>query len=258
MSETSTDGQRHQLAVRSQVIGGRQPKTAEIVARKLVEDIVQKGLRAGDSLDAEPAMLERFGVSRESLREALRILEVQGLVTMRRGPGGGAFVGSVNPAQLGTTANLYYHLAGATYDDLFESFMIFDAMLAERAAMHPDAELRRTTMAPYLDDEHDHDDVAAYVRHHSEFHCEVARLAGNRVLEITLQSIGLLVGQHYMAAGDPRRSSPFAAHDHAAIAEAITAGHHRRAHELMLEHDQRVVDAVRAEGLDGNAPIGWV
>jgi DNA-binding FadR family transcriptional regulator len=57
-------------------------------------------------------MIRHYGVSRESLREGLRLLEVQGLITLRRGPGGGPVVGHIDPATLGRTSTLYYHVAG--------------------------------------------------------------------------------------------------------------------------------------------------
>src|SRR5215207_8453406 len=90
-------------------------KTAETVARDIVRDIVARELRPGDRLPSEGAMLEEYGVSRESLREALRLLEVHGLITIRRGPGGGPSVGQVEPANLSRMSTLFYHLAGATY-----------------------------------------------------------------------------------------------------------------------------------------------
>ena len=57
-------------------------KTSEVVARDVVRDIIAGHLQPGDSLMSEAAMLERFGVSRESLREGLRLLEVQGLISI--------------------------------------------------------------------------------------------------------------------------------------------------------------------------------
>src|SRR5262245_53560806 len=83
-------------------------KTAERVARDITRDIISGGLATGDSLPSEAAMLTQYGVSRESLREALRLLEVQGLIAIRRGPGGGPTVGSVDPANLGRISSLYY------------------------------------------------------------------------------------------------------------------------------------------------------
>jgi GntR family transcriptional regulator, transcriptional repressor for pyruvate dehydrogenase complex len=51
--------------------------------------VLEGGLGEGDSLPTEAHMLAHDGVSRESLREGLRLLETQGLITLRRGPGGG-------------------------------------------------------------------------------------------------------------------------------------------------------------------------
>src|ERR1700736_3250251 len=79
----------------------RRLKTSESVARDIVHDIVSGGLRTGDRLAPEAVMLEQYGVSRESLREGLRLLEVEGLITIRRRPGGGPIVVRVDPATVG-------------------------------------------------------------------------------------------------------------------------------------------------------------
>ena len=82
------------------------------MARDIVDDIVVERLDERDNLPSETAMLQHYGVSRETLREALRLLEVQGLISIRRGPGGGPIVGAVDPANLGRISTLFYHLAG--------------------------------------------------------------------------------------------------------------------------------------------------
>src|SRR5262245_26288531 len=71
-------------------------KTSEIVALEIVRDIVAQGLAAGDRLPLEAQMLVQYRVSRSSLREALRLLETQGLIAIRPGPGAGTVVGRVN------------------------------------------------------------------------------------------------------------------------------------------------------------------
>src|ERR1700674_1494569 len=90
-------------------------KTSETVAIDLVHDIVVRRLKAGDKLPLEVAMLQEYRVSRASLREALRLLEVQGLISIRPGPGGGPVVGSVDARHLARTASLYFHLGGMKY-----------------------------------------------------------------------------------------------------------------------------------------------
>lgn len=257
-STTNLATPERSIPITPHVTRTRPDKTAEIVARDLVRDILATGSQPGDPLDSEPAMVERYGVSRESLREALRLLEVQGLVVLKRGPGGGAFVGTIDPSNLGRTASLYYQLAGATYRELFEAYALADATLAARAARHPDLEVRLRIMSPYLDHRSPESDVDQYIRHHATFHSDIATLANNRVLEISLGAVGLLLGRHYLALVDARRSSPFVADDHADIAQAIVDGDHRVAYQLMERHVEHVVGLLAETGLDPDAVIGWI
>ncbi len=247
-------------------VGTRPEKMAEVVARGIAHDIIRRGLGPGDALDSEQALLELFDVSRESLREGLRLLEVAGLVTMRRGPGGGTFVGSVDPANLGRFASLYFHMAGATYSELFAAYAVADSLLAERAARYPDRATRRTVMTPFLTDSNKADDLEHYISHHAGFHTAVAGLANNRVLQINLHSLGLLVGRHYVALADShsltlaaaRSTRPFVEDDHAVIAAAIVAGQPNRARDLMEAHVQHIVTVLEADGLDPDDIVQWV
>src|SRR4051812_16787467 len=89
-------------------------KTSERIAAALIEDVNGEGLQPGDRLPNEAAMVERFQVGRGSLREALRILEVYGLISLKSGPGGGPVVQAVDPREVGRTFSLYLSIAGAT------------------------------------------------------------------------------------------------------------------------------------------------
>jgi DNA-binding FadR family transcriptional regulator len=214
-------------------------KTSERVARDIVRDIVDRRLASGDGLPAEAAMLEHYGVSRESLREGLRLLEVQGLITIRRGPGGGPMVGTVDPANLGRAASLYYYMAGATYRELMESWIISEAMMAERAARNPDAALRHQLMAPYIGaaEAADHEtELEPYVHAQLDFHAAVARLGDNRVLELSLQVSGRIMSHHFAIEDDPRTLRDEIASHHHDLAKAIAAGRPGRAAAIMTEH----------------------
>jgi DNA-binding FadR family transcriptional regulator len=233
---------RRPIGIRSSGAITRPLKTSEAVARDVVHDIVTAGLKPGDGLPAEAAMLEQYRVSRESLREGLRLLEVQGLITIRRGPGGGPMVGTVDPANLGRVSTLFYHLAGATYRELFEAWVFAESLLAERAARHPDAALRKERMAPYQDGASDDEPIDEYVQSHAGFHVAVGSLASNRVLELSLLTMGLIVSHHVPLAYDPRALRATLNREHHAIADAIVAGRPKRAQELMRAHIQAVAD----------------
>ena len=70
----------------------RVPKMADIVADQIRSRIINGELKEGDRLPSEALMLERFGISRPTLREALRVLETEKLISVSRGSRNGAIV----------------------------------------------------------------------------------------------------------------------------------------------------------------------
>jgi DNA-binding FadR family transcriptional regulator len=234
-------------------------KTAEAFARDLVHEIVNRGLRTGDKLPSEAVMLEESGLSRESVREGLRLLEVQGLITIRRGPGGGPVVGHVDPASLGRTSTLYYHLFGATYADLLEAWVASETMLAERAARNPDRDRVRADMEPYLATVQDGDgELTDFVLSHTHFHGVLAALAENRVLEMLLQTIGQIVTHHVLGHADPRHDRETIEADHLAIAKAVVAGSPQRANKAMEKHINTMIDVYKEHlGAQLDEYIDW-
>jgi DNA-binding FadR family transcriptional regulator len=207
-------------------------KTSERVALDIVHDIVAQGLRTGARLPLEAAMVEQYGVSRASLREALRLLEVQGLIRLKPGPGGGPVVGAVEASNLARTASLYFHLGAASYHDLIRTQAILEPICAQLAAGHPD---RRSVMEPYLTIASTEDE-GEYHRLAVQFHETVYLLAANPVLRLLTEAITHMVSDHVLATTDPVELHGAIAEEHAAIARAIASGHALKAHQLMAEH----------------------
>jgi GntR family transcriptional repressor for pyruvate dehydrogenase complex len=242
------------LSTRRHPAGGgalnRPLKTSETVARDIVHDIVTRGLKTGDRLSSEAAMLEQYGVSRESLREGLRLLEVQGLIAIRRGPGGGPSVGNVDPANLGRISTLFYQLAGGTYAELFDAWVVAESILAERAARNEDRAAVAAAMEPFWTPPPPHQpetDVLDFVQSHTHFHGIVGYFAHNRVLELMLQTVGQIVTHHFIINADPRDVEDEIDRDHAQIARAIAAGRPSSARRLMEAHIQGLVDFCREQ-----------
>ena len=238
-------------------------KAAEVVARHVVHDITAAGLQPGDGLPSESQMLQQYGVSRESLREGLRLLEVQGMISIRRGPGGGPVVGTVDSANLGRMEALFYHLAAATYDELFEAWLFAESHLARLAASNPDSALREEVMEPYLsgdveDDDH-HVDLEVYLSGHEGFHGAVSGLAGNRVLQLTFRAYGQVVAHHFSTVGDVRKLHNKLVEDHLKLAQAIVDGDSESAASLMHEHLSQVIEITRDElGSLLEGPVDWL
>jgi DNA-binding FadR family transcriptional regulator len=173
-----------------------------------VEEIVAGGLEPGDVLPAEGLMLDHYEVGRASLREALRLLEAQGLVTLKSGPGGGPVVGAVDAANLGRTATLYFRLAGATCGVLAEAMLVLDPWLAELAAERADPKTAAEALGACV--------------------AEGDRALGNN-------------GKMWLTA--PEFHDTFQA-DHHRVAEAIGAGEPALARRLAHEHMECIIKTV--------------
>jgi GntR family transcriptional repressor for pyruvate dehydrogenase complex len=216
-------------------------KTSEVVALEIVRDIVAGDRQPGDRLPLEAEMVVKYGVSRSSLREALRLLEVQGLISIRPGPGAGTVVGRVLPGNLARTLTLHLHMLGANYDDLLQAWVEAEPVLARLAALNPDRKRVEALLSPFLDEKH-----AWAVREGLRFHDIVADLSGNRVLTLTMKSIGFIVAEQVLTSAERNELEPQIVHDHREVAEAIIAGDAELAASRMRDHIRHGVEDFKA------------
>jgi DNA-binding FadR family transcriptional regulator len=244
--------------VRSGRLLVRPPKTAESLARRIVHELVEQNARPGDRLATEAAMVSQWGVSRHSVREALRLLEMQGVVSIQRGFNGGPVVEQVDSAFLGRTASLFFHLAGATQDELLGALLLCEANLAELAARNPDGFERRRAMAPFVAHETPMYGELIGFDGHGAFHSIVASLSGNTVLETMLSAPGTIFWSNINAKQLPTTPRDVLTKQHGEIAEAIASGRPRRARELMQIHINHLGDHYREQAhFDSSALVEW-
>jgi DNA-binding FadR family transcriptional regulator len=113
---------------------GRSPKVSERVARDLAAFIVDSGLPPDTSLPTEKEMAEQLGVGRTTLREALRLLESRGVVTIRSGPRGGPIVRRPDPSDLADAVTLMLQFDEATLSEVVEARIELEATAVRLAA----------------------------------------------------------------------------------------------------------------------------
>jgi len=215
----------------------RAEKVPEIVARRILGDIVQQRLEVGDRLPSEAAMLAQFGVGRASLREALRILETNGIIRIKPGPQGGPVVTEPSAADYGQTTTLYLHRAGAVFGELLEARTAIEPMMARMAA-----ERLIDESATRIRDAQAHGWAALegspkeWSAASEEFHSVVAGATGNRVLD--LFASGLVAIERHRVAPlftdlDDRKKT-LRVHDR--IAEAVLSGDGAKSEDLTRRH----------------------
>lgn len=173
------------------------------VADELRHLIVTGELREGDSLGHESDLVERFGVSRPSLREALRILEAEGLITVVRGVLGGVVVHEPDERMTARTAAVVLQTRNVALSDVFEARRLLEltavrVLAAARARRHLAAELREAI----CDQELVIEDPAAFGPANAHFHERLVGLAGNQTLTVVAEMLNEIVTKAVIAAGE--------------------------------------------------------
>lgn len=116
----------------------RAPKTAEIIATHLRGQVVRGELHPGQTLPPETQLMEQFGVSRPTLREAFRILEAESLISVRRGSRGGAQVTMPDLSVTVRALGLLLQMQGTTIEDVYQARMVSEPACARLLALRRD------------------------------------------------------------------------------------------------------------------------
>jgi DNA-binding FadR family transcriptional regulator len=178
----------------------RVPKTAEVVARHLRGQIVRGELAEGTPLPSEAALMERFGISRPSLREAFRILESERLIEVRRGSRGGARAARPDIGVAARHLGVIMQFDQVPLSDVFSARALIEPLGFRLLADHPE----RTSITPQLRlrlaelDAQTH--APTYLRMYLEFFQTLFAASGNRPMELMYSALSEVIGSELSAA----------------------------------------------------------
>jgi DNA-binding FadR family transcriptional regulator len=231
----------------------RIPKASELLAQRLRAAILLGELPQGASLPPEKELMLQLGVSRATVREGLRLLEADGLITTRPGRGGGATVCRPGTAAHTRSLALLLQFDGTTLGELLEARRAIEPfcgrLAAERAGPRELADLRAALdeLARLVDD------PAAYVATQARFHVLIARAAHNPVLRIYTPSLAELICQQIERVPFTGEDLASGVASCASILEAIEQRDPDRTERRILRHLGAIEDAIVRLGrpLDG-------
>lgn len=216
-------------------------RTWQVVLEKIESDLLDGVLAPGDRLPPERELASTLGVGRSSVREALRVLEVMGL--LRTGTGSGPTAGAIIIAtpQGGMSALLRLHVAahGFPLDDVVATRLILEAAVVEILS----ADRTKSTQAALdIVDAMDADDLSAgeFLALDARLHLALAEASGNVV--ITAMMAGLRTSiETYVQAGAARipdwpATAARLRAEHRAILEAVDSADAASARTLIREH----------------------
>jgi DNA-binding FadR family transcriptional regulator len=238
---------------------GRALKTSERIAAAIVAQVVNSNLGPGDRLPNENAMLEQFQVGRASVREAMRILENHGLISLRSGPGGGPVLLAVNPRDVARTFSLYLHLSQATIRELTEARLFLEPVIARMAAETQDPEsMRRLEEALELEASVPHGDDQQNIYAANNFHYVLATMTGNKVIDLMATALKELHTSRVVAGGLVTGLNHDELHEeHRELGLAILAGKAARAERLADEHARYYLGKVAEVPGFADSTITW-
>jgi GntR family transcriptional repressor for pyruvate dehydrogenase complex len=215
-------------------------KVYEQVAEQLLGQIGARRLKPGDVLPPERELTESFGVGRSSIREALRMLESQGVISAVNG---GSFVVADAASPLNSSLRLMFTLDDrAGIHDLFELRRILEVEAAALAAeRHGEGHLEEMEaaieeMAVSLGDSGGDRFIEADLR----FHLAVAEATGNRLVLHSMHAVRDVVRRALMTVFVIPQSPESAVVEHRAFRAAIASGDPSRARQEMTDHLVRV------------------
>ena len=214
---------------------GRGEKVASLVARQIVRTIVDGHLTPGSALEAEAVMLERFGVSRASLREALRILETQGLISIKPGPGGGPSVSDVDSRDFARMATLFFQVLNVHFRDVVEARLIIEPVMAGLAAARHDPELEDELMEIVRRGNEAEDEVE-WLSASDAFHGMVLGMSGNPLMNLVGKALKDIYTDRVAGLTFPGGERKHVRDVHGDIAKAIVKGNAKVAENLMRDH----------------------
>jgi GntR family transcriptional repressor for pyruvate dehydrogenase complex len=237
---------------------GRTGRVSETIARRIKKQISEGRLGVGEKLPAERDMARQFKTSRVSVREAYRSLEEVGLLRIRRGAEGGAFVAQFDHEPVRRSLSLVLGLGKATHEDVTEARMLLEPSIARLAALRARPEdiekLEQILVQEEQEVKHPSADSGSTA---GQFHRALGDCAHNMPLVVVINALADLTAETVstldvrVRSRNRRKNCEY----HRQLFEAIRTHDGDAAHALMLKHvgdiQSRVSRSIKTAGHNG-------
>lgn len=172
-------------------------KAAEVLAGRIIDDIAAQGWPVGRIIGTEPELTGRYGVSRNVLRETIRLLEHLNVAHTREGRSGGLVVTQPQSGPVSQAAAIYLRYDGVDVHELYEAREQLESLIVAQVIARIDEEgvefLRHTVERESCRE------PATGQSHSGDFHLALARVAGNRPMALFLDMLITLSDEYSRA-----------------------------------------------------------
>jgi DNA-binding FadR family transcriptional regulator len=229
----------------------RQVRAFESIIQQVEGAILQGSLAAGDRLPSERELQAMLDVSRNTLRESLRVLEQKGLVEIRKGNRGGIFVKQLNADCMAESLGLFVQSQRITMEQISEFRQDLEGLVTCRAARQAEAgrmaEIDRLLQQAEILAGQGAAQWEAFMQADRDIHLALARLAGNPLHLFFLETVHTHFHRYHINAYLPRDEATIRVTlaELQAIVKAVSRGEAERAESLAREHVRRATQAMR-------------
>jgi DNA-binding FadR family transcriptional regulator len=175
--------------------GARPAKAAVLLAQDIVQDALRERREPGDMLLPERTMLEKYRTGRGTLREALRLLEFQGVISLKPGPRGGPVLQDPDASHLASSLVLLMQLKQAPFRSIVEVRSALEPMTSSLAAIRMTDEALSALEDNVLQMRDQLDDQRSFLEANKRFHDIIAWSSGNALFGYIVDSLlGIMDG----------------------------------------------------------------
>ncbi len=214
----------------------RQGRVSAAIARRIQKAISEGRLVSGEKLPAERDLAKRLDVSRVSVREAYRSLEELGLLQVKRGAEGGAFISDVDHEPVSRSLSLMLRLGRTSHEELTEARLLLEPPVARLAARRANREDLRRLGELVKKQEQAIKGNGNPRRYDLQFHRLIAECSKNLPLIIVMNSVADLELEAISRIDISREVKKHTIDFHRRIVDAIRRRDGDAAYEIMLRH----------------------
>jgi GntR family transcriptional regulator, transcriptional repressor for pyruvate dehydrogenase complex len=211
-------------------------RASSAIAEQIRTAILSGRLKAGDRLSPERELAEQFGVSRVTVRDALRSLEAMGLIEVKVGARGGAFVTAPTGSKVAQTMSDMMLMSATTPEDIVEARLIVElgtvTLACARASDEDIAQMREL-----CERSREALEAGNYTRELSwDFHARLGQSAHNRAVGGLTQSFRSTLSMHPLRVREGSRAHELTVEEHMRIVEALERRDGAEARRAMADH----------------------
>jgi GntR family transcriptional repressor for pyruvate dehydrogenase complex len=230
----------------------KKKRSFEEISGSIKELILDGAIKIGDRLPSEKELAQQFQVGRQTIREALRLLELSGFVTIQRGPGGGPVIKDTILRRIGDLFTGAFRMHKVTIGELTQARLEIERVILKFVFENADKEDLKALRKNVASAEKRISEGLMGTDYNADFHTLLAKATKNEVFVIVMESIMAVHLDLLSRTGADLETSREVVRGHGRLLEAIEAGDREKAYGLLDHHVVEVKDRLNAISENNN------